>query len=327
MLTNSLDLRIPAPENPTDLSPAVATTPLGRRSDFAPSTKHQRISVEVAPGDIVRRRTSAWKGMTAEIVDYPSYQKAEIRFNGPVHLLVFCERGERREGISMVEGQPCSEIRELTGKLSFVPAGNDYRESFLTAQTARIAYFYLDVAELQAFDLATPRLLFEDPTLLHTALKLAKAVEDQPQQSRPYLEALGRVLVQEVRHLDSGSSQSGHQARGGLAAWQQRVVAAYVEEHLADDIPLDTLAQLARLSRYHFCRAFKQSFGVPPHRYHKVRRIERAKAMLVTSGMSVTKIALETGFKETSAFSATFRKLIGITPTAYSRLLSVRNAA
>ena len=51
--------------------------------------------------------------------------------------------------------------------------------------------------------------------------------------------------------------------RGGLAAWQQRVVTDYVEEHLAEQIPLATLAGLARLSPYHFSRAFKQSFGVP----------------------------------------------------------------
>jgi AraC family transcriptional regulator len=133
--------------------------------------------------------------------------------------------------------------------------------------------------------------------------------------------------VQELRRLHCGCGQIRPQARGGLAAWQQRVVAAYVDEHLADEIPLATLAQMARLSSFHFCRAFKQSFGVPPHRYHIARRIEHAKALLVNSGMSVTEIGLETGFKETSSFSATFRKLTGITPTGYSRLLSDRRAA
>ena len=55
---------------------------------------------------------------------------------------------------------------------------------------------------------------------------------------------------------------------------------AYIEEHLAEQIPLKTLAQLVRLSPCYFCRAFKQSFGVPPHRYHSARRIEQAKALL-----------------------------------------------
>ena len=42
----------------------------------------------------------------------------------------------------------------------------------------------------------------------------------------------------------------------------------YIEEHLAEPISLATLAELVGLSTYHFCRAFKQSVGMPPHRYH-----------------------------------------------------------
>ena len=64
------------------------------------------------------------------------------------------------------------------------------------------------------------------------------------------------------------------------ASWQQRTVTSYIEQHLAEPITLATLAELAGLSTYHFCRAFKQSFGVPPHRYHTRQRIEQAKMML-----------------------------------------------
>ena len=61
--------------------------------------------------------------------------------------------------------------------------------------------------------------------------------------------------------------------------------------------PLATLAGLARLSTYYFCRAFKQSFGVPPHRYHTSRRIEQAKVMLAARKHSVTEIGLTLGFE------------------------------
>ncbi len=62
------------------------------------------------------------------------------------------------------------------------------------------------------------------------------------------------------------------------------------------------------LSPFHFCRAFKKSFGVPPHRYHTGRRIERAKAMLAKQALSVTEIGLAVGFSETSSLSAASRK-------------------
>ncbi len=110
--------------------------------------------------------------------------------------------------------------------------------------------------------------------------------------------------------------------KGGLAAWQQRAVTAYIEEHLAEPISLATLAQLARLSPYYFCRAFKRSLGLPPHRYHSNRRIEHAKRLLAEPTPSVTDIGRMVGYCETSSFTAAFHKATGITPTTYRRTLS-----
>jgi AraC family transcriptional regulator len=66
-------------------------------------------------------------------------------------------------------------------------------------------------------------------------------------------------------------------------------------------------------------RAFKASFGVPPHRYLTSRRMERAKDFLADPEGSVTQIGLDLGFRETSSFTTTFRKHAGLTPTAYRR--------
>jgi AraC-like DNA-binding protein len=113
----------------------------------------------------------------------------------------------------------------------------------------------------------------------------------------------------------------GGVARGGLAPWQQRAVVSYIEEHLVEPISLATLAGLVRPSAFYFCRAFKQSFGMPPHRFHSHRRIEHAKSLLAKSDWSVTRIASMLGFSDTSAFSTAFHKVSGQTPTSYRRLL------
>src|SRR6202011_613950 len=76
-----------------------------------------------------------------------------------------------------------------------------------------------------------------------------------------------------------------------------------------------------RLSPYHFCRSFKHSFGMPPHRYHANRRIEQAKRLLANRELSVTAIALDVGFSETSTFTAAFHRLTGQTPSGYRRNL------
>jgi AraC family transcriptional regulator len=138
---------------------------------------------------------------------------------------------------------------------------------------------------------------------------------------RQYAEALGIVLTHELVRINGDTARRGPVSRGGLACWQQKRVAAYIEEHVADDIPLATLAELVRLSPYHFCRSFKHSFGMPPHRYHAHRRIERAKQLLVDRDLSVTAIALDVGFSETSTFTAAFHRLTGQTPSRYRRSL------
>lgn len=107
--------------------------------------------------------------------------------------------------------------------------------------------------------------------------------------------------------------------RGGLPAWQQRRVIEFIEQHLEEDISLTTLARLLDLSLCHFARAFAQSFGAPPHRYHMARRMERAKSLLQRPTPSVTQIGVQIGFREASSFTKAFRRFTGLTPTEFRR--------
>ena len=70
-----------------------------------------------------------------------------------------------------------------------------------------------------------------------------------------------------------------------------------------------------------FCSAFRQSFGVPPHRYYMMRRVEEAKTRLAKPDASITEIGMRLGFRETSNFSDGFHKLTGMSPTQHRLLL------
>ena len=107
--------------------------------------------------------------------------------------------------------------------------------------------------------------------------------------------------------------------RGGLSARKQKLVAEYIEQQLAEEISLLALARLAELSPYHFARAFKHSFGVPPHRYHMIRRMERARDLLLKSALPVTQIGIRIGFRETSSFTKAYRRYTGVAPSAFRR--------
>jgi len=285
--------------------------------------------VSISPQYAVVRHSEAWRGVAAEIVQATGNEPVEYRFKAPVHLLIAYEQGVRRDGETFVESLPRSTLHDVTRKLTFVPAGHEYRESQHPRVPAKLLYFYIDPAALPFGSEAArsdlplaPRLFFEDASLWDTAIKLKRALEDTDPRNELYAEALSCVLAHELVQLGRGRPRKKVAVRGGLASWQQRVVTTYIEEHLVEPISLATLAAMVRLSSYYFCRMFKQSLGMPPHRYHMTRRIERAKVLLAEGKDSVTEIGLTLGYSDASAFTAAFRRMTGITPSAYSRTMT-----
>jgi AraC family transcriptional regulator len=298
------------------------------RSFDWPALGPGQAALEVYPPDAVTRRAVRGDGIAAEIVQATRRERIEFRFCAPVHLLGVCDQGVRSGGDTFVEGLPRSSLRDARRKLTFVPAGHQYREWHEPRALPRAIYFYFDPAMMPLPPHAIggqvpllPRLFFEDAALSDTALKLMRLIESPRADGGPYFEALGVVLAHELVRLNAGTRSAAAGARGGLASWQQRAVISHIEEHLAEPIPLASLAQLVHLSRHYFCRAFKQSFGMPPHRYHNNRRVEYAKGLLAIPAASVTEIGLTVGFGETSSFTSAFRKTTGLTPTAYRRNL------
>ena len=138
------------------------------------------------------------------------------------------------------------------------------------------------------------------------------------------LEMEGRaILLLDALLGVHGLATTPSRASGGLCAWQLRRVCEFVDAHLDRDLALDDLAGLINLSGKHFSRAFRQSTGVPPHRWLIERRIDRARSLILNSNLSLAAISLACGFADQSHFTATFRRLTGVTPKAYRRLMRV----
>jgi len=91
-------------------------------------------------------------------------------------------------------------------------------------------------------------------------------------------------------------------------------------DRLERDASPDELAQLVNLSRFHFCTAFRVSVGRSPREWLIDRRIERARELLADPTLSITEIALATGYTS-SAFGARFRQRVGMTPSEFRRTL------
>ena len=214
--------------------------------------------------------------------------------------------------------------------MSFIPAGYRFYGWQKPRALTRSTFLYIDPlspllgSELRFTEVEfKPRLFFFDLDIWETALKLKAQLQNSCRSQKAYVEALGIALAHELVRMNESTSSLASAMRGGLPGWQQTKLTQYIEEHLADEISLSSLARLVQLSPFHFSRAFKQSFGVPPHRYLTGQRIERAKALLVERKLSVTEIGLlDVGFSETSSFTSAFRKLTGETPTEYRRSLA-----
>ena len=96
-----------------------------------------------------------------------------------------------------------------------------------------------------------------------------------------------------------------------------------IDRDYARPLHIPTLARIAAVSEAHFIRTFRATFGETPHRYLQRRRIERAMALLRDTDASVTDICLQVGFGSLGTFSRTFQALVGQSPTAYRRRVSV----
>lgn len=92
-----------------------------------------------------------------------------------------------------------------------------------------------------------------------------------------------------------------------------------IEENPATAPDLAELAQTASLSKHHFLRLFRSSFGYTPNRYVALRRIGIAKNLLQNTTKSVTDIALLVGCETPSSFTRLFRSHTGMTPSAWRR--------
>lgn len=97
------------------------------------------------------------------------------------------------------------------------------------------------------------------------------------------------------------------------------LVINYIRDNLHRNITLLELSSLASLSPRHFCAAFKEATGKPPHQFQIECRVERAKALLFDRDLSLANVALMVGFSSQSHLNDHFRRLSGLTPVQFRR--------
>jgi AraC family transcriptional regulator len=156
----------------------------------------------------------------------------------------------------------------------------------------------------------------QDSQVIHILAILASELDRSNQINSAYTES---VLFQLSTHLVRRYSTTVDSAarHSGMSPSRLNKVLEYVAAGLEEQLRLAAMAQVAGISPYYFCREFKKTMGITPYGYIVQQRIDRAKTLLQNTSMSITEIGAQLLFATPSHFTATFRKLVGCTPSVF----------
>jgi AraC family transcriptional regulator len=160
--------------------------------------------------------------------------------------------------------------------------------------------------------------IVQDDLLHRIAAILLPSVAQGCRNGCVFADNLAATLIAHVdRNYGPGSDRAESGSSDGLPASVLRQIQDTVESRLSEPLRVRDLADVARLSEFHFLRAFKRSTGLSPHQYITERRINRARTLLSTTDIPVAEIAWRVGLSNPSHFNAQFRKHTGVTPGAW----------
>jgi AraC family transcriptional regulator len=146
-----------------------------------------------------------------------------------------------------------------------------------------------------------------------------EVVQDNVERARAILNLADRIGPEGSEIPPQAAQDSGFIPRGGLAPWQVCKVLTHIEAHLGAPITTAELANLVRLSRYYFSRAFRRSFNDSPHAYLMRRRVERAQGLMLTTTTPLAQIAVSCGLADQAHLTRLFRRYAGESPGTWRR--------
>jgi AraC family transcriptional regulator len=157
---------------------------------------------------------------------------------------------------------------------------------------------------------------------------LQREAESGYPSGRIYLDGLTAAMASRLvaRHSSLARKFSPN-GNAGLTGYRLKQVLAFIEEQLTEDLSLERIAAVARVSSSHLNTLFRHSMGVAVHQYVIQRRVELAKTLLLQEEKSITEIALEAGFAHQSHLARHMRRMLGLPPRALKRLLGDASAA
>lgn len=250
---------------------------------------------------------------------------ATARIEGLAFDTLLLTRGSNRAWHGVLDGKPFAVEPHSTLLLTFIPQGVQGEITyFAEANTSSLLMFPPELlAGLIPSDsnaATVPFAMLASDQLI----ELFQMIETEilaPRTGQPgHIDTLMRMLAHCLADRRA-MSRAGQHARIDISPYKLKRVLDYIDDHLGDAVDLDTMAELAGLSRFYFATMFKRATGRSPYQHLIYRRVARAQTLIAQDDMSLAKIGQASGFSSPAHFSAAFKRGTGQTPTRYRELV------
>ena len=230
------------------------------------------------------------------------------------------QRVERRTGRSVAIGTA------RPGVVTVIPCGSTSRwDVHRSIETVLLSLSQATLERTSAeADITTPVDLIErtahpDPATSQLLMSAAEALDSREPLDALFRQQMIELLSTRLLATHAGSSITFRPITGGLSP---KILRGAIERLRSDnnaDVSLAALASDAGLSRFHFCRAFKESTGLSPHAWLRQCQLDQAVKMLRDTDDSIASIAVALGYSSQAAFAAAFRRMTNETPSNWRR--------
>ncbi|WP_234904741.1 helix-turn-helix domain-containing protein [Rhizobium rhizogenes] len=182
-----------------------------------------------------------------------------------------------------------------------------------------VAYTNLANAELEggSWELRPPRFGHVDLYTLRMARTMILEISSAS-INELYIDAFLTILgVYLIRNYSTAKVRATKAQDRRMTLQTSKRVLDYMNEHIADRLSIETLANICRMSPSHFIRAFSMTFGTPPYKYLVSIRLEEAERLLLGSTLPISDIALQTGFSSQSHLTNAMMRYKQTTPAKF----------
>jgi len=254
--------------------------------------------------------TSSEFALKGYLIRYLSLGKEKFRSDGRFHYL------SGGEYIILNPGEVAHTIEEASkGIWIEIPKNYLNRELALLSAEAPQHWELLKNEDKQALHLCDHVYEASMDSLGELLISLGKS-ESFEENS---LQSITQALLESQRSVFEKISRLNSAKMSTRTELFRRIYQAqtYIHNNLDKALDLDTLSQVACLSKYHFIRLFKEVYGETPRQYLIKRRLERAKHLLISSKKTFHEICHEVGLKDSSSFGRLFKRSFGSTPQIF----------